>query len=208
MSIISMVVVASSAEYAAICIPALLFTMWAIQYYYLRTSRQIRLLDLESKTPLYAKMNETQTGVETIRGLGWQEQTIKKSIQLVDNTQVPFYYMFAVQRWLYIVLNLIGTAMGIILSAMALYLTDTASQASIGLGLNQIGHFSATTVKFIQRWTQLETSLGAIARLKAFVEETPSESDEGRQPAPETWPSQGAIVFKDVSVRYSYVQHI
>lgn len=202
-SIIAILVIASSAQYATICIPISLFMMWVVQHYYLRTSRQVRLLDLESKTPLYAKMSETQRGVETIRGLGWQEQTIKKSIQLVDDSQVPYYYMFIIQRWLYVVLALLGCGVASVLSAMALYLTDTASQASIGFGLTNINHFTMATVKFIQRFTKLETSLGAIARLKTFIEETPSESDEGREPAPDHWPSQGVIEFANVSARYT-----
>lgn len=203
MSVIAVVVVASSAKYATICIPVLLFMMWFLQHFYLRTSRQVRLLDLESRTPLYSIMNETQAGVETIRGLGWQEQTIQKSLKLVDNSQVPFYYMFIIQRWLFIVLCLMGSVLAIILTAMALYITDTANQAAIGLGLSQAIHFTMATVKFIQRWTKLETSLGAIARLRTFIKETPSESDEGRKPAPDNWPSQGAIAFRDVNVRYS-----
>lgn len=176
--------------------------MWLVQYYYLRTSRQIRLLDLESKTPLYAKMTETQRGVETIRGLGWQEQTTTKSINLIDDSQVPFYYMFVIQRWLFVVLILLGCGVATVLSVMALYLSSTTSQAGVGLGLTNILHFSLATIKFIQRFTKLETSLGAIARLRTFVEDTPSENDEGRKPAPDNWPSRGAIEFVNVCARY------
>jgi len=56
---------------------------------------------------------------------------------------------------------------------------------------------------FMQFWVQLETSLGAIARLKSFEEGTESEDKEGESFIPsEEWPSHGAIEFKNVSASY------
>lgn len=129
---------------------------------------------------------------------------IKTSMTLVDDSQTPFYYMFTIQRWLYIVLTMTGSGMAVIVSSMALYLSRTTSQASAGLGLINAMHFTFSVIRFIQLWTKLETSLGAITRLKSFVEETPSESDEGRTAPPPSWPAHGAIEFKDVSARYRY----
>lgn len=205
LSMINIVVVASSAQYAALSIPVVLVLLWVIQYFYLETSRQVRLLDLETKTPLYAKLNEMLSGVEHIRGFGWQQQTLKTSMALINDSQTPFYYMFTIQRWLYIVLTMTGSGMALIVSTMALYLTRTTSQASAGLGLINALSFTFSIIDFIQDWTKLETSLGAITRLKSFVEETPSESDDGRRAPPSNWPPHGAVEFKDVSARYRYV---
>lgn len=197
-------VVASSASWSALCIPVVLVLLWAIQHFYLKTSRQVRLLDLEVKTPLYAKLNEMLSGVEHIRSFGWQSQTLEQSLQLIDNSQTPFYYMFTIQRWLYIILTLTGSGMSIIIGTLALYLRSSTSQASAGLGLINNLHFTVSWALFIQRWTKLETTLGAITRLKSFVQETPSESDDGCSAQPPNWPAHGAIEFKDVSARYRY----
>jgi hypothetical protein len=52
-SIIGMAaILATSSPYVAIAYPFLLALLWLIQRYYLRTSRQLRLLDLEAKSPL------------------------------------------------------------------------------------------------------------------------------------------------------------
>lgn len=52
-------------------------------------------------------------------------------------------------------------------------------------------------------WVQLETSLGAIARLKNFEEETISEDKEVESFVPtKDWPSRGAIELKNVSASY------
>ena len=48
----SMAVIASSSPYVAISYPFVLAILFFIQMFYLRTSRQLRLLDLEAKSPL------------------------------------------------------------------------------------------------------------------------------------------------------------
>ena len=45
-------VIATSSPFLTITYPFLFFTIYGIQIFYLRTSRQIRLLDLEAKNPL------------------------------------------------------------------------------------------------------------------------------------------------------------
>lgn len=52
-------------------------------------------------------------------------------------------------------------------------------------------------------WTQLETSLGAIARIKNFEESTAVEAQEGEdEDAPDNWPPQGKIEIKNISASY------
>jgi ATP-binding cassette, subfamily C (CFTR/MRP), member 1 len=53
-------------------------------------------------------------------------------------------------------------------------------------------------------YTDLETSLGAVARIKEYVEDIKSEDlpREMNEP-PHDWPSKGAITFEDVSASYS-----
>jgi ATP-binding cassette subfamily C (CFTR/MRP) protein 1 len=51
----------------------------------------------------------------------------------------------------------------------------------------------------------LETSLGAISRLRAFETETPVEAKAGEDSEPPAdWPSNGLIEIKDISVHYKY----
>ncbi len=44
-----------------------------LQKYYLRTSLQMRLLDLEAKSPLYSLALESLTGLVEIRAFGWSD---------------------------------------------------------------------------------------------------------------------------------------
>lgn len=59
--------IVSASYYTIILIVPIFAAFYAIQIVYLRTSRQMRLLDLEAKTPLYKQLIEIMSGVEHIR---------------------------------------------------------------------------------------------------------------------------------------------
>lgn len=50
--LVQIVIVSIAAKYMAITIPFCLFLIYFVQSYYLKTSRQLRLLDIEAKAPL------------------------------------------------------------------------------------------------------------------------------------------------------------
>jgi ATP-binding cassette subfamily C (CFTR/MRP) protein 1 len=63
--------------------------------------------------------------------------------------------------------------------------------------------FNQALAEIIKEWTLLETSLGAIARLKSFSAHTASENLASEiEQAPDNWPSRGAIEFTNVSASY------
>ncbi|KLU87012.1 hypothetical protein MAPG_06018, partial [Magnaporthiopsis poae ATCC 64411] len=64
------VLVAVSSRYLAAALPVIALAFWAVQHFYLRTSRQMRLLDIEHKAPLHTSLLETLDGLESIRALG------------------------------------------------------------------------------------------------------------------------------------------
>lgn len=65
--------------------------------------------------------------------------------------------------------------------------------------------FGSTLSSLVTGWTQLETSLGAIARLKNFESETPCEDRECEMTEPPPgWPSQGRIEFRNVTASHKY----
>ena len=56
----------------------------------------------------------------------------------------------------------------------------------------------------IKYWTTLETSLGAISRLKSFAADTTSENlSHENESVPKSWPSHGKIEFSHVSAAYT-----
>ena len=64
-----MVLIGVGSVYAAVAFPVVLLALYLVQWFYLRTSRQLRLLDIEAKAPLYSLFEESLSGLATIRAL-------------------------------------------------------------------------------------------------------------------------------------------
>ncbi|KAI8655282.1 hypothetical protein NCS57_01276500 [Fusarium keratoplasticum] len=196
-------VVASGATYFGAFLPLSFLALYLIQKYYLRTSRQMRLLDLEAKTPLYTHFTEMIAGLSTLRSFGWSRAFLDEGYQLLSDSQSPFYMMFCIQRWLELVLDLFVAGMAVVLVSLALRIQGATTQGAIGLAMVNILGFNQTLTTVIDQWTQLETSLGAIARLKSFISSTPDENKPAEKEAPTDWPTEGGIEIDNITAAYS-----
>ncbi|KAJ0159330.1 Canalicular multispecific organic anion transporter 1 [Colletotrichum tanaceti] len=173
------VLVATGIKYMAAFIPAVLAVVYVLQKFYLRTSRQLRHLELEAKSPLYSHMLETCSGLHSIRAYGWEQRFIETNVGLVDSSQKPLYALYCVQRWLNLVLGLVVAAIATLLVTLGTQLRSETSASSIGVALVNTVNFSQGLANLITAWTSLETALGAIARIKSFTTDVKHEDDLG-----------------------------
>ncbi|KAH8201947.1 hypothetical protein TruAng_003860 [Truncatella angustata] len=187
-------------KYLAVTVPFVLALVVIIQRFYLRTSRQVRLLDIEAKAPVYLHFIETASGTATIRAFGWQHYFRRTLEVALDRSQRPVYLLFSVQRWLALVLDLVVSVLVIILVSIVVTWKSSFDSGAVGLSLVIVMMFNKTLMSVVQYWTSLETSVGAVARIKQYVELTKSEdrSDRIPQTIPQNWPSSGAIKFSNL----------
>jgi ATP-binding cassette, subfamily C (CFTR/MRP), member 1 len=122
----------------AITIPPLLLVIYYLQYIYLQTSRQLRILELESRPPVYVQFLETLEGLDTIQAFGWQSRMIERQHRRLDHSQEPYYLMFCLDRWLTLVLDLIIAGVATLVVALALYLRHSTSPGLLGVSMNAI----------------------------------------------------------------------
>ncbi|KAG8160758.1 hypothetical protein KVR01_009022 [Diaporthe batatas] len=171
------ILVATGIKYMAALIPAILAVVYVLQKFYLRTSRQLRYLELEAKSPLYSHMLETCSGLHTIRAFGWERRFREANTSLVNASQRPLYALYCVQRWLNLVLVLVVAAIATLLVALGTQLKGETSPSSMGVALVNVVNFAQTLANLITAWTSLETALGAIGRIKGFTTDVKHEDD-------------------------------
>lgn len=201
-AVIQMIFIAVAAPYVAIAYPFLLACLYFVQSFYLRTSRQLRFLDLEARSPLYTQFLETIQGLATIRSFGWSRNAIEANHDLVDASQRPVYLLYMVQRWLQLVLELIIAVTAILLVAVALAL-QSSSGGYLGVALTQLMSLSQELKMIVINYTNLETSLTAISRIRSFDRETPTENLERHTDPPSHWPQTGHIQLDAVTATYA-----
>lgn len=193
-----------SAGYFSTVVPALILVVWVLQKYYLRTSRQIRLLDLEAKSPLYSHFIESLSGLTTIRAFGWATIFEERNFELLDTSQKPFYLLFCIQRWLALILDMLVAALAVFLMVLIVKFRNDISAGYVGLALLNVMTFNESLARIIKTWTVTETSLGAISRLRNFNLQTATENLPGETTEPpENWPSHGAIELRNVCASYT-----
>jgi ABC-type multidrug transport system fused ATPase/permease subunit len=192
-------------KYFAATIPFLLLAIWLIQRYYLRTSRQVRLLDIEAKSPLYTHFSETIAGISTVKAYRWQNRFQQTCDEHINNAQRPYYTLLSIQEWLACILDLVVAVMAVILVSITTFFSTKFTPAEIGVGLNLVLTFNSALAQAITSWTQLETSMGAVDRVQQFRDTTPSEHRPWGRPAPpHDWPNQGVILFDRVTACHGF----
>ncbi|OAG36213.1 hypothetical protein AYO21_09607 [Fonsecaea monophora] len=195
---------ASGTGYFAATIPFVLAAMYGIQKYYLRTSRQMRLLDLEEKAPLYTLFGETAAGLASVRAFGWADKFAERNLELLDRSQRPFYLMYCIQQWLGVVLDLLVTGLVTILMVIIVAKRESIGPGLVGLGLLSTVNLSSNLTNLVRCWTMLETSIGAISRLRDFVTNIESEHKAWEvEQVPTQWPEHGQLNFTGFGASYS-----
>ena len=183
-------------------IPFLVAAYYAIQTVYLRTSKQLRVMDLKAKAPLCTHFLESVAGVATILTFGWTNAYREWNAKLLKASQVPYYLLFSVQIWLTLVLDLIVAGMASGLVGIAVALKDNVDAGYMGLALLGVMDIGSNLSALILSATLMETSLGAIQRIREFVEQTPGEEQGQVQPELDG-PFAGKIAFESLSAGYS-----
>lgn len=224
-ALVQLIIICVLGKYLAATVPLLAVTLFLVQKYYLRSSRQLRLLDIEAKAPVYKHFLETVTagGVATIRAFRWDKRFRDRLARMMDEAQKPFYMLACIQQWLALVLDLVVGGMAVVLVGVAVGVApdpekagsskSAVSAGALGVSLVLVMTFNELIVQALQAWTRLETSIGAVARVRDFVRTTPKEDD----PAADYdnggcvgdglagWPSRGEIKIEKICASYGYV---
>ncbi|RFU76622.1 abc transporter [Trichoderma arundinaceum] len=198
------VVVATASPYIAISYPFFAAMLWVIQKFYLPTSRQLRLLDLEAKSPLYTHFTDTVSGLATLRAFGWIRESLDVNQALLDSSQRPAYLLAMVQHCLSFILSSVVTLLAtlvVVLTTQVKSITGPGLTGSSMVTLMTLGDYVS---QFIIMYTLLEISLGAVSRLKSFQETVlPEDSPVEETVLPPLWPWRGAVNIEAMSASYA-----
>lgn len=177
---------------------------YSLSVYYRVTSREVKRLDSNMRSYLYAYFSESLTGLGTLKAYNVVHKAILKNEYRIDLNNRPYYMYQLGARWLSLRVNVLGA-----LTTFSVVILITATRfsinpASAGLILSYLSRISGDLNWGVQRLSTLENNMNSAERLVHYVnnleQERPVERPENKPPA--EWPSQGAISFKNVSMRY------
>jgi ATP-binding cassette, subfamily C (CFTR/MRP), member 1 len=138
----------------------------------------------------------------TIRALQLVGQYQRDCQRLLDKSLQPDYLLDLAQQWLTLVLNMITALIVLVVTCFATEITTSSHAGLVGASLVSLMTLSELACATVRSWVQLETSLGAVKRLKDFEEIPAVDVYQGMDP-PGNWPSSGHIKLDGVSASYS-----
>lgn len=143
-------------------------------------------------------------GLATFRAFGWNQESIRLNNTLLDTSQRPAYLLAMIQRWLGFTLQLLVAGLALVFVTLATQLRSNT--AFTGASLITLMSFGDQLSYLVESYTMLETSIGAVSRLKTFSDKVVSEKlEEENVIPPSEWPVKGSIDINNVSASYEYV---
>lgn len=203
MVIAQCVVIIVESPWAGFAVLGLAIALVTIFRIYLRTTRRLRLLDIELKSPVLSLLIESIDGLATVRAFGWTEWYARRGLSVLAQAQVPFHLLQTAQVTLNLWLDLLVAMLAIVVIAIAVE-TGSSSGGSLGLALLNIVGLGQTVRVVVHFYTSLEITLGAVARIRDFTLNTGSENTGREEPSPD-WPTNGSIQFQNVTISHSWV---
>ncbi|KAG0006808.1 hypothetical protein BGZ65_003355 [Modicella reniformis] len=171
---------------------------------YIRTSRELKRLHSVSRSPIFSIFGETLAGVATIRAFSEQSRFMSDLLAKVDDSNIPFYFLWIANRWLAVRSDSIGALVALSSGIFILINPIGIDSGTAGLALTYALEFVALVNFLVREYTEVEMELNAIERIMEYtvMAQEPPAIIEGRRP-PAAWPTEGGVEVKDLEMKYA-----
>ncbi|XP_076331066.1 multidrug resistance-associated protein 1-like isoform X3 [Tachypleus tridentatus] len=174
-----------------------------IQKLYIGSSRQLKRIESVTRSPIYNHFSETLNGTSTIRAFSAQEFFINQSNIKMDLNQNSFFLSLLANRWLTMILYLLGSLISFFTALFAVLSRGWISPGIVGLTLSYAVNLPDAFIWVVRITSGLETKIVSVERIDEFSV-LPSEASweiEDQKPSKQ-WPAEGKVSFQNYSTRY------
>ncbi|KAN0065467.1 hypothetical protein ACQY0O_001303 [Thecaphora frezii] len=176
------------------------------QRLYAPASRQLRRLEMATKSPLYGLFGEVSTvpGLTTLRGLRREAVFSEMNSAILDKSQKPYSSLLAVRRWLQTWLLLFTMLVNTVLVVIVVLLRHTSNAGVVGVALVQATMLGPTLNVVVIGFTEAEIAAVAVERIRQFSQIAPEDASARRPASPASLLGKvkGSITFDDLTVSY------
>lgn len=173
-----------------------------IQKYYSNSSREIRRLDKITKSPIFSFLEETQSGISTLRAYKQENNFIDKMNEFILQNQTIYWNSHQINRWLGVRLEILGAFATSVVSLFGVFLSSSLGSGYVGLMISQAISLSYSLNWTVRTYVDFESQLTSVERLFYLINNTPKENDNYQIIPKESWPHSGSIQFENSCVRY------
>ncbi|KAI0697630.1 multidrug resistance-associated ABC transporter [Cerioporus squamosus] len=175
---------------------------------YLNTGRDIRRMESNTRSPIFANFSELLEGIVTVRAFSAEERFLNDLYAKVDLTTQMWYTFWMTNRWLLLTFDALG-ATGILATTL-FALSGYVDAGLAGICITSAMSFTNSVYWACRFWTALELDLNSVERVVEYLDlpqEPPAIIETNRPPA--YWPSSTSqnkdsmLVVEDLTVKYA-----
>ncbi|KAG1837297.1 hypothetical protein F4604DRAFT_1843943 [Suillus subluteus] len=173
---------------------------------YLKTGRDLRRMESNSRSPIFSGFSELLEGIVTVRAFSAEQRFLDDLHDKIDVTTKMWYNFWMTNRWL--LLNFDGLGGLAVLTTTLLALSGYVSAGTAGLCITSAMTFTSSVYWACRFWTALELDLNSVERVVEYLDlpqEPPAIIESSRPPA--YWPSsstkEGLLTVEDLVIKYS-----
>lgn len=186
----------------AICI---IICFYFLRKFYQPSLSQLHRLQNLSKLPLFNHFSEILSGLRTIRAYRVQYWFTGYVTHAIDVFNVVFIYIYAMNRWLAVRLDILGCLIMFTasLGSLALSVNNGGNGTLVGLCLLYVIMAPIYLNMIARHMSELDNNVCSLERVIEYASETPPSIDPPDCiEIHETWPDMGDIQFRHIALNY------
>jgi ATP-binding cassette subfamily C (CFTR/MRP) protein 1 len=173
-AIVSFSIIGYETPYVLLALIPLGIAYYFIQRYYISTSRQLRRIQSNARSPVIGHFSETLSGSSSIRAYGMTKRFIDESNLRVDIHHNTTYESTVANRWLATRLEFLGYSIVLIDALFIVLMRESISPGVAGLTLSYAMKITGTLNQLVTASTTLETDIVSVERCVEYTQ-TPTE---------------------------------
>ncbi|KAJ3145325.1 hypothetical protein HDU89_007182 [Geranomyces variabilis] len=177
---------------------------YALQNYYLQSSRELKRMNALSASPIASYASGCLSSASTVRAF-WQQAAFQERFEkTLTVNQSSFLTFLCGNKWVQVRSEFLGAVVVLGASLLAVVRRDHVSAATAGLTISYAMQISSTLMGLLRVFGDVQNQSVSIERVVEYGGLTPEQSMVVPPAAPlaSEWPEAGAITFEDVQLRY------
>ncbi|KAI0657563.1 multidrug resistance-associated ABC transporter [Cubamyces menziesii] len=164
------------------------FFYYRVASAFLNTNRDLRRMESNTRSPVFANFTELLEGIVTVRAFGAEQRFLDNLYDAVNLTTGIWYVSWMTNRWLLVTFDTLG-ATGI-LAATLFALSGYKDAGMAGVCITSAITFTESVYWTCRFWTDVELDFNSVERVVEYLDlpqEPPTIIESNRPPA--YWPS-------------------
>ncbi|KAK0041417.1 multidrug resistance-associated protein 5 [Biomphalaria pfeifferi] len=167
--------------------------------------QQLKFMDNVTRSPYLSHLAASVEGIATINSFNQGPRFYQKFCDLVNRNSIPFFLFYAANRWIAVFLDCMTIVVIGATGVLIVLNLSPENSSEAGLALSFAIQITSLVQYSLRLSMETISRFSSVQRIQDCVENFQSEGSviNNPQTPPASWPSEGAITFKQYKMRYN-----